>query len=158
MLTQYSFSPYTPSAGREEFVKACKTDVSAESAAAAIEKGGENVFKKFLSRFGFAGSVGALGVAEGIELTKKVGSGIQHFRSHHSASVSGEETKTGDAKSGSDSDATSQDDGGGETKEDGKATVAKATLAQQQQQQKLDELKEYMTADRFAVLHAIYTP
>ena len=100
-----------------------------------MEKGGETMLKKLVGRFGFAGSVGTLGLTKGIELTKKVGSGIQHevqyLKSHHHSASSGVgvtssdgdgETKTAESKSDSADtnapNASSPNDGGGESKHD----------------------------------------
>jgi hypothetical protein len=139
-----------------------KVDVP-EGTAAAMEKGGETILKKFVGRFGFAGALSTLGVAKGIELTKKVGSGIQHFRSHHSSTsgaggtedTSGEETKAVDAKSDSTdtnapTNASSPNDGGGESKHDAEDASSSATTVEMP--------KTRLGADRLAILYSIYTP
>jgi hypothetical protein len=136
-----------------------KVDVP-EGTAAAMEKGGETMLKKFVGRFGFAGALSTLGLTKGIELTKKVGSGIQHFRSHHSSTSgaggtedSGEETKAVDAKSDSTDtnapNASSPNDGGGESKHD--AEDASSALTEEMPKTRLG-------ADRLAILYSIYTP
>ena len=142
-----------------------KTDAP-DGTATAMEKGGETMLKKLVGRFGFAGSVGTLGLTKGIELTKRVGSGIQHevqyLKSHHHSASSGVggtsgdgggETKTAETKSDSADipalNVASPNDGGGESKQDAEDISAIV---------KEVPLQTRLAADRLAILYAIYKP